>query len=267
MPPKKKAKTAIQFDSADDERTGLRIYCEKQGDEALNLLCALNNAFQGFIFSFGFLGMFPVGYADRYSVTTSFEYGFDFSIFPFMVAYYHDEIGVGRWFDVFTDGLQNVDDITRGYIPLNDEQDDKTAPTSKEQVTLPYDLLLLRVGITICDNDEQDHYFVVRKFRHEAQEVWICLDSLLDTRPFVVASIGTFLFGEDGETRTCTNHLMADRDVSHIGDTIIVYGIRAAFSEKIFDYERRSFIELRRGREDRDARCFGIFHVDDLESR
>jgi hypothetical protein len=86
-------------------------------------------------------------------------------------------------------------------------------------------------------------------------------------RPFVVALIGTFLFEEDGETRTCTNRLMADRDVSHIGDTITVFGIRAAFSEKIFDYERRNFIELCRGCEDRDARCFVIFHVNDLERR
>jgi hypothetical protein len=60
---------------------------------------------------------------------------------------------------------------------------------------------------------------------------------------------------------------MADADVSHIGDTIIVYGIRAAFSEKTFNYKRGNFIELRRGREDRDARCFGIFHVNDLERR
>jgi hypothetical protein len=78
MPPKKKAKTAIQSDSADDERTGLHIYCEKQGEEALNLLCALNNAFQGFIFSFGFPGMFPVGYVDRYLADSLFENGFDF---------------------------------------------------------------------------------------------------------------------------------------------------------------------------------------------
>jgi hypothetical protein len=227
-------------------------------------LCALNNAFHGFIFSFGFPGMFPVGYADHYLLANSlFENGFDLSIFPFMVAHYHNEIGIERWVEVFTDGLQNMDTITRGYIPLNDE----TALTANLQATLLYDLLLLCVEITICNNDEQHHYFVVRKFWHKAQEVWICLNLLLDMRPFVVASIGAFLFGEDGETHTCINHLMADRDISHIGDTIIVYGIRAAFSEKIFDYERRNFIELRHGHEDTDAQCFRIFHVNDLECR
>jgi hypothetical protein len=169
--------------------------------------------------------MFPVRYADHYLADLSYDNGFDLSSFPFMVVH-HEEIGVKRWFEVYTDGLQNMDTFTRGYIPLTNEMEvDKETPSAMLQVTLQYNLLLVQVEILVHNNDQQHHYFVVRKFWHKTKmrELWICLNSVLDDmQPFIVVSIETFLFGVDGENHSCTNHLMADADVSHVDDTITV---------------------------------------------
>jgi hypothetical protein len=288
MPLKKKAKTAVQLDSADDNRTGLRIYCEKQGEQPLDLLCLLNNAFQGFIYSFGFSNMFPVGYGTPFADILYEDSGFDYTVFPFMVAHHFEEIGVEWWSEVFTNelqhmdaGLQDIDAFTRGYFPLTKdvaEVETKTLGATLQRVDemktsarvrVPYDLVLVQAEVVFHNTNPQRHYFVVRKFWHETEgiELWICLDSLNDVRPFVVDSIETFLFGDDGQNRICTNHLTAAANVSHVGDKIVIYGIKAAFLDITFDYVRRNFIELRHGHEEACDRCFWIFHVDDLEHR
>jgi hypothetical protein len=155
------------------------------------------------------------------------EHGYEWGMWPTIIAHCNKQITLDQWAEVCFI-LNDMDTLRNGYVSLF--QPSKAQEQGPSEM-LPYDLLLLQAHITMNDI-LQEHFFVVRKFQGNEpdMELWICLDSLHDTRPFVVALIDTFLFG----ARTCTYHLLTKPLITRVADNIIVYGVKAPFLDKTF---------------------------------